>query len=87
VTGAIVSHVESGGWAAVAGLHMGDVIQAVDGTPIPDVKALEGELKTIHEKKPKHIAMLVKRGIHTHFVEIEPMWPEMMPDQPAANGK
>ncbi|HVY61998.1 MAG TPA: PDZ domain-containing protein [Planctomycetota bacterium] len=87
VTGAIVSHVESGGWAAVGGLHMGDVIQAVDGTPIPDVKALEAALKTIHEKRPKHIAMLVKSGIHTHFVEIEPMWPEMMPAQPAGNGK
>ena len=84
VAGAYVTQAESGGWAAVGGLHAGALIQAIDGKPIADVKALEAAIKEIHEKKPKHISMLVKGGIHTHFVEIEPMWPELMPTQGGA---
>lgn len=72
--GAIVSQVESGGWAAVGGLHEGDLIQAVDGQKIAAVPELETQMKAVRERKNKQIALLVRRGVHTLFVELEPKW-------------
>jgi serine protease Do len=74
--GALVTQVEEGGWAAVGRLYVEDLIKSVDGEAIANVKDLERVLKAAHEKRPKVIAMLVKRGTHTRFVEIEPRWPE-----------
>jgi len=73
-TGVIVSQVESGGWAAVGGLHEGDLIQAIDGQTIAEVAQLEQQLKAIRDRKSKQVALLVRRGVHTLFVELEPTW-------------
>lgn len=74
--GALVSQVETGGWASVGGLHGDDVIEQVDGAPVANAHDLEALLKPVRERRPRHIAFLVKRGIHTLFVELEPTWPE-----------
>ncbi|MBI3724635.1 PDZ domain-containing protein [bacterium] len=73
--GALVSGLESGGWAAFAGIHAGDLLQAIDGRPVSKVEDAIPLLESIHEKRPRTIVFLVKRGIHTVFVEIEPTWP------------
>lgn len=75
VTGALVKSVEQGGWAQFGGIHAGDLIQAVCGKPVTCVKDLEPILEDVHAKRPRTIAFLVKRGIHTLFVELEPTWP------------
>jgi serine protease Do len=73
--GAIVSAVEAGGWASFGGIKLGDLIQSVDGHDVASVSDLKPMLEVIAEKHPRRIAVLVKRGIHTLFVEIEPTWP------------
>ncbi len=73
--GALVTQVESGGWAAVGGLHTDDLVQAVDGEPVADIKALETHLKPLIDKHAKHLTLFVKRGISTTFIELEPTWP------------
>jgi S1-C subfamily serine protease len=74
--GAFVTQVESGGWSYVGGLAGGDLVLALDGHAVANVSELEALLKPLHEKHAKHLAFLVKRGIHSHFVEIEPKWTE-----------
>jgi len=74
-TGVLVSGLEAGGWAAFGGLHQGDLIRAVDGHAVATVADLEPHLKEIHDKRPKEITFLVRRGIHTLFLQLEPTWP------------
>jgi serine protease Do len=73
--GALALAVQPGGWAALAHLAVGDLILAVDGKAVPDVKSLEERMKSIAQEKPRHVTLFVRRGIHTVFVEMEPAWP------------
>ncbi|PYV40278.1 MAG: hypothetical protein DMG06_20735 [Acidobacteria bacterium] len=75
-SGAVVSQVETGGWAAVAGLQAGDLIQSVGGQRVAELKDLQPLLKTARDERLRHVILFVKRGIHTFFLELEPKWPE-----------
>ncbi len=72
--GALVSQVDTGGWAAVGGLRAEDLIMSVDGKPVRTVQELEALLKPVKEKKPHHLTFFVKRGVHTLFLELQPTW-------------
>jgi serine protease Do len=80
MTGALVTAVEAGGWANFGGVHSDDLIQGVDGKPVTCLKDLVPLLDATHEAHPRTIALLVKRGIHTMFVELEPTWPAKTSD-------
>jgi serine protease Do len=71
LAGAFITQVEAGGWAAFGGLRGGDLVLAVDGRPVAGAKDLEALLKPLAEKRARRAALLVRRGIHTLFVEIE----------------
>jgi len=75
-TGALVSQVDAGGWASVGGLRSDDLVLAVDGKTVRDVKELERELKPLKEKKPGEVVFFVRRGVQTVFVEVQPTWVE-----------
>ncbi|MCZ6602470.1 MAG: PDZ domain-containing protein, partial [Planctomycetota bacterium] len=75
-TGALVTQVQPGGWASMGELSKNHIIQAVEGRPVTDVKSLKKELKRLHTEKPRHVSILVKRGILTRILELEPGWPE-----------
>ena len=75
-TGALVSQVDAGGWASVGGLRTDDLVLAVDGKTVRDVKELEKELKPLKEKKPGEVVLFVRRGLQTLFVEMQPTWAE-----------
>ena len=72
--GAIVTQVESGGWAAVGGLQLDDVIQAVDDGPVASATDLKPHLETLRERKAERVVLLVRRGMHTLFLELTPKW-------------
>jgi len=72
--GALVSQVDTGGWAAVGGLRADDLITSVDGKPVQTVQELEVLLKPVKEKKPHHLTFFVKRGVQTLFLELQPTW-------------
>jgi S1-C subfamily serine protease len=73
--GVLVTETDPGGWASVGGLFPDDLILAVDGRAVLNVDDLEQTLEAVQQKKPKQINFLVRRGIHTLFVELEPKWP------------
>ena len=73
-TGALVSQVDVGGWAAVGGLRTDDLIVSVDGKAVHTVQELEAVLKPVKEQKPHHLTFFVKRGVQTLFLELQPTW-------------
>ncbi len=73
-TGALVSQVDTGGWAAVGGLRTDDLIVSVDNKPVHTVLELEAVLRPVKEKKPHHLTFFVKRGVQTLFLELQPTW-------------
>jgi serine protease Do len=79
VQGPIIIGVEMGGWAALAHLAVGDIVQSVDGDSVVDAAALQTRMKAIEEKKPARVVFFVRRGVHTLFVEIEPDWSTVRP--------
>jgi serine protease Do len=79
VQGPVITGVEIGGWAALAHLAVGDIVQSVDGAPVADAEALKTRMASIHEKKPVRVVFFVRRGVHTIFVELEPDWAMVLP--------
>jgi S1-C subfamily serine protease len=75
-TGALVSQVDPGGWASVGGLRTDDLVLAVGGKTVRDVRELEKELKPIREAKPGEVVFFVRRGVQTLYVEVQPTWVE-----------
>ncbi|MCL4693663.1 MAG: PDZ domain-containing protein [Candidatus Hydrogenedentes bacterium] len=73
-TGVLVTKVEPGGWAALGGLDVSDLIISIDGVSIPDVEALQAKMKAITDEEVDSVVFLVERGIHRAFLEFEPEW-------------
>ena len=74
VPGVLVESVALRGWASLGHLNGGDMILAIDGTPVTDVDQLETRMKDIQARKPASVVFEIQRGIHTQFVEIQPAW-------------
>jgi len=73
-TGVLVTQVDSGGWAAIGGLRTDDLILAVMGNPVSEVKSLNKMLEAVRKEKPRQVVFFVRRGISTIFIELEPAW-------------
>jgi serine protease Do len=78
--GALITGVDGGGWAALAQLWPGDLLLEVDRRPIDDLAALKKVMKQIEEEKPAQVVFFIRRGVHTMFVELEPVWPAKATD-------
>ena len=74
--GVLVTMVQNGGWTSLAGLQSNDVLMAIDGQSIANEKDVETKLEAIKQTKPKAVIFKVRRGIHTQFIEVEPIWSE-----------
>lgn len=72
--GVRVSAVQNAGWAALAGITVGDVLMAIDGEPVDNVAAAREKLMKLRETKPSRVQFFIKHGVRTMFVEIEPKW-------------
>jgi serine protease Do len=72
--GLVVKEVESGGWAALGRLAVGDLLQRVDGQPVPTIAELKAQLDRVAGARARAVVLTVRRGIHTRFVELEPDW-------------
>jgi len=73
-TGVLVSDVKPGGWAALGHLNVGDLILAIEGTPIGDVPAFQKTMREMAVAKLPFVSIQVMRGIYTLYVELEPKW-------------
>ncbi len=74
VTGPILSQVRPGSLAAVAGLHVSDIVLSIDGVATPTVRTLKRVMPQVYKSKPGRIVFFVRRGIHTAFIEVETPW-------------
>lgn len=73
--GVIVTDVEKAGWASLAHLTIGDILVKVNDTPINNIAALKNVLADVKKRKVEHVYLFVRRGVHTMFLEVEPVWP------------
>jgi serine protease Do len=74
--GVLVTDVTSGGWAHMAGLRIDDLVLSLNGSGVTDVAAFERLLEEISRARAPLVEVFVRRGSGTHFVFIEPEWPE-----------
>jgi serine protease Do len=73
--GVLVASVENGGWAAVSGLRVGDVVLSLQDEAVSSVADFEARTKAVTAARPKHVKIFVRRGVSTAFVFILPEWP------------
>ena len=74
--GLVVSGVEGGGWANVAGLRGGDVLLELQDQPVHTVREFKKLVKKLHKDQPKRVRMFVRRGRSTTYVFMQPDWPQ-----------
>jgi S1-C subfamily serine protease len=72
--GALITGVESGGWAALAHMAVGDIVLAVDQQHIGSAADLETRMKKVADTRPARVVFFVRRGAQTLFLELEPAW-------------
>ncbi len=66
--------VERAGWAALAGLGSGDILLALDGQPVASIATWKTMLVKLRDTKPRRVAIFIRRGVHTKYLELEPRW-------------
>jgi len=72
--GVFVTSVQRAGWAALAGLASGDVIQEINDTSVASLDDLKTQMTAIAERKDEFVVLFVRRGKKTKFIEIHPVW-------------
>jgi serine protease Do len=78
LAGVIVAEATTGGWAHLAGLRVGDLVQKVDGQVVKTPEAFAEVVAAALERGASAIALLVRRGGRTVFVFIEPAVEEVL---------
>jgi serine protease Do len=74
--GVLVTDVTSGGWAHMAGLRIDDLVLSLNGSAIADVAAFEKRIAELSKERVAMVEVFVRRGAVTHYLFIEPEWPE-----------
>ena len=74
VRGVLVESAESGGWAGLGGIIIGDLIQRIDQHEIRGLKSYRETMKAVTEAEPKRVVFVVLRGVQTRFQYVEPEW-------------
>lgn len=73
--GALVSFVESAGWAEAGGLREGDIVKKVGDRGIADLDEFKAAFTETIEDRPGEVVLFVLRGKKdTKLVRIEPRW-------------
>ncbi len=74
--GVLVTDVTSGGWAHMAGLRIDDLILSLNSAEVAGVADFERRVAELKAARAPSVEVFVRRGAGTHFVFIEPEWPE-----------
>jgi S1-C subfamily serine protease len=72
--GVLVTGVDSGGWGSLAQLSVGDVVLAIDGQPLSSLEELQAHMLRIAAARPRHVVFMVRRGVSSMFLELQPAW-------------
>jgi S1-C subfamily serine protease len=74
VAGVVTENVEQAGWAGLAGMGPGDVIQRINDTDIADIVSYRKAMEQIAKDQPAKVTFLVLRGTRTFILFAEPEW-------------
>lgn len=72
--GVLVTDVEEGGWAGLGHLRGGDLLQAVDSTPCPDVETFKRLMQELEETQSEKVVLSILRGVETRFIFVDTNW-------------
>lgn len=72
--GALVEDVKPGSWAELGSLGVGDLILEVSGEIVSNVDDLRKQMEKVSAARQTVVLMKVLRGVHTTFLELEPVW-------------
>ena len=74
VKGVVVDSAEGAGWAGLAGVRPGDLIQKIGPYEVPDAAAYKVAMERIAKDQPTRVVFVVYRGVRTFFRFVEPEW-------------
>ncbi len=72
--GVFIEAVDPGGWAALAGLNVGDLLLMVNAQEVNGAPGIKARMKQLSKEKPRFVVFFVRRGVHTRYLEFEPDW-------------
>jgi S1-C subfamily serine protease len=72
--GALVTEIETAGWAQVGGLREDDLILAVNGLLVAGVEDLRAHLEGLERQRPPEVVFFVLRDPDTLFVSVKTQW-------------
>jgi serine protease Do len=73
-SGVLIDEIQPGGWAAVAHVDVGDLLQEAGGQKIDSVDHLKDVMAEFAKTKPESVVLKILHGIHTMYIEIECDW-------------
>jgi S1-C subfamily serine protease len=85
--GVIVIGAERAGWAALAGLEPGDLIQRINEHAVTDLKTYRAAMEAVAKAEPVRVVFVVLRGGDTRFQYAEPEWKPVAVKDAAKTGK
>ncbi len=74
VSGVYVDGVEGAGWAGLAGIQSGDLIQRIGDDVITDAASYKRAMDKVRQTQPERVVFVVYRGVRTFFRFVEPDW-------------
>ena len=74
VTGVLAESVEQAGWAGLAGLGAGDLIQRIGEADVKDIPSYRKVMEAITKAQPSKVTFFVLRGTRTFVLFAEPEW-------------
>lgn len=73
-SGVLVESVERAGWAGLAGVFAGDLIQRIGAHNVTDLESYRAAMQAISAEQPARIPFLVMRWSRTYIKYAEPDW-------------
>ncbi|MEK8023594.1 MAG: PDZ domain-containing protein [Candidatus Hydrogenedentota bacterium] len=76
IAGVLVESSEPGGWAGLAGLSSGDLIEKINGETTPTIAAFRAVLDRVKDARLKRFVVVARRKNSTDLLYVEPEWEE-----------
>lgn len=74
VQGVLIENAERAGWAGLAGVGPGDLVQRVDDATITDISTWRKAMADLAKRQPPKVTFYVLRGTRTFVMFAEPDW-------------
>jgi serine protease Do len=78
--GVVVDGLTRAGWAGLAGLRVGGIIQRVGDQDVTDLDSFGAAMEAVRKARPTQVMFFVRSGQKTRFFVAEPDWSELGED-------